>query len=190
MQRLNFLGDDGDNLDRRRAGADNADALAREVDALMRPVIGMKGWPLEIIDAGKQRQRRLREETERHNNEAAGQPPPVTHTQVPEIGVRVEMRRFNLAVELHVIAQIELVGDEVEIAQILRLAGEALLPVPFLEDFPREGIAVGVTLGIEAASGVTVVVPGAAKIGAALEQRCRYARVDEPLDLVDAGDAS
>ena len=41
VQVRGLLGDDRDRLDRRRAGADDADPLAGEVDALVRPVAGV-----------------------------------------------------------------------------------------------------------------------------------------------------
>src|SRR5689334_19399231 len=97
------------------------------------------------------------------------------------------MRRLDRTVELHVLPQAELVGDMIEIAQILGLAGEALLPVPFVEQFPREGIAVGIALRIEAAAGIAVPVPGAAEVGRRVEHGGIDAEIDQALDLVDAG---
>ena len=79
------------------------------------------------------------------------------------------MRRRDAALELDVAAQVELVGDMVEIAQRFRLRGEVLLPVPFLEQFGREREPVGPALGIEAGAGVAVPVPSAADPGAGLE---------------------
>jgi hypothetical protein len=64
--------------------------------------------------------------------------------------------------ELDILAQIELVGDIVEITQSLRLGGEMLAPVPFLQQFVGERITVTVAFGIEARAGVAVPVPCAA----------------------------
>src|SRR6185436_8726344 len=97
--------------------------------------------------------------------------------------------RIDPAIELHVLAQAELVGDVVEIAQVLGLAREFLLPVPFVQKLAREGVAVGVALRIEARAGIAVPVPGAAEIAARLEDGRLDAEIGQPLDLVDAGDA-
>ena len=56
----------------------------------------------------------------------------------------VIMRGLDLAVELHMPAQVELVRHIVEIFQILRLTRKALFPVPFVEQFIGEGITVGI----------------------------------------------
>ena len=47
-----LLGDQRDRLDRRRAGADHADALTGEVHALMRPMTGVVGRTGKPVDAG------------------------------------------------------------------------------------------------------------------------------------------
>ena len=109
-------------------------------------------------------------------DEAAGQLAAVADLQPPQIARLVEARRLDLAVELHVLAQVELVGDVVEVAQVLRLAGEPFLPVPLVEQLLRERVAVGVALRVEAGAGVAVPVPGAAEVGArprAPSRRCR-----------------
>ena len=45
--------DHRDGLDRRGAGADNADPQAGEIHALMRPVAGVVGVALETVQTGK-----------------------------------------------------------------------------------------------------------------------------------------
>jgi hypothetical protein len=79
------------------------------------------------------------------------------------------VRCCHAAPKLDVTAQVELVGDVVEIAFGLGLAGEVLGPVPFVEQLLGEGIAVGVALRIEARARIAVPVPGAADVGACLE---------------------
>src|SRR5215475_14807279 len=95
----------------------------------------------------------------------------------------------HAAPKLDVTAQVELVGDVVEIAQRLRLAREMLGPVPFVEQFLREGEAVGIALRIEARAGVAVPVPGAADTGAGLEHAHPEAELAQAMKLVKAGDA-
>src|SRR6185295_12933153 len=75
------------------------------------------------------------------------------------------------------------------VAQVLGLAGEVLLPVPFVQKLAREGVAVGPALRIEARAGIAVPVPGAAEVAAGLEHGGLDAEVEQALDLVDAGDA-
>ncbi len=101
----------------------------------------------------------------------------------------VEGGGFDLGIEAHVLAQTELVGDEIQIAQVLGLAGETLAPMPLVEQFLGEGVAIGVALGIEAAPGIAVVVPGAAEIRRGLQQDRLEAEIGQPLDLIDAADA-
>jgi hypothetical protein len=59
------------------------------------------------------------------------------------------MRGSDAALELDVAAQIELVGDVVQVTLGLGLAGEMLLPVPLVKQFLRERVAVGPAFGIE-----------------------------------------
>ena len=47
------------------------------------------------------------------------------------------------AVELDVAAEVELVGDEVAVAQGLRLRREVLAPLPLAQQLVGEGVAVG-----------------------------------------------
>ena len=49
----NLLGDFRDELDRRRARADHANAFAGEVDAFLGPSSGVKRLALETLDPGK-----------------------------------------------------------------------------------------------------------------------------------------
>ena len=60
----------------------------------------------------------------------SARPSPVR--EAPQVLRLVVVRRIDPAIELHVPAQAEPVGDVIEIAQVLGLAGEALLPVPFV----------------------------------------------------------
>src|SRR4029077_1986165 len=86
-------------------------------------------------------------------------------------------------------AQIKLVGDEVEIAEILRLAGEPLLPMPLLKQLARERIGIGVAFGIETAAWITIPVPGSTEIVGGVEHRCLDPEINQALDLVDPSHA-
>ena len=115
--------------------------------------------------------------------------PAILQHDVPAARVLLVMRGGNAAVELDVAAQVELVGDIVQIALGLGLAGEALGPVPFLQQLRRKGVAVGIALRIEAGAGIAVPVPGAADAGAGLEHPHLEAELAQPVELVEAGNA-
>ena len=58
----------------------------------------------------------------------------------------------------------EFIGHEVQIAQRFGLAGEVFRPIPFIEDLAGKGIAVAIAFGIKPCPGITVPVPGPAKV--------------------------
>ena len=121
--------------------------------------------------------------------EAARQLAAVVEVQPPQRRRRRRTRADSTVhAELHVPAQVELVGDVVEVAEVLGLAGEALLPVPLLEQLLGEGVAVGDALGVEAGARVAVPVPGAAEVVAGLEHGRAHAELEQPVQLVDAAD--
>ena len=99
------------------------------------------------------------------------------------------MRGGDAGLELDVAAQIELVGDVVQVTLGLGLAGEMLLPVPFVEQFLRERVAVGPAFGIEPGARVAVPVPGAANAGAGFEYPHREAEFPQSVELIKARDA-
>src|SRR4030095_11214029 len=82
--------------------------------------------------------------------------------------------------------QVELVGHVVEIAQRVGLGGEMLGPLPFLQQLLGEGIAVGPALRIEARAGIAVPVPGAADVGAGLEDLYAEPEAAQPMELLEA----
>ena len=113
--------------------------------------------------------------------------PAVLQLDVPAARILLVMRGRDPALELDVAAQVELVGDVIQIALGLGLAGEVLLPVPFFQQFLRKGVAVGPALGIEAGAGIAVPVPGAADAGAGFEHPHLEAEFSQLVELVEAG---
>src|SRR5262245_41513466 len=97
------------------------------------------------------------------------------------------MRGLHRAAELHVPAQVELVGDVVQVCQRVRLGGEMLLPVPFLHQLLGKRIAIGPAFGIEAGARIAVPVPGAADIGAGLEHPRGHAQLAQAVEHEYAG---
>ena len=99
----------------------------------------------------------------------------------------IPMRGLHRAAELHVPAQVELVGDVVQVFQRVRLGGEMLLPVPFLHQLLGKRIAIGPAFGIEAGARIAVPVPGAADIGAGLEHPRGHAQLAQAVEHEYAG---
>src|ERR1700726_1821502 len=61
-----------------------------------------------------------------------------------------------------------------------------LRPLPFLQQLFRERVAIGVALGIETRTRITVPVPGAADIGPGLEHAGPQSELAQPVELVQA----
>ena len=132
------LGDLGDRLHAGGAGADHGHALAREAHRLVRPVAVWKDWPGERVHALDARQRRRRQRADGGDQKTRAVPAAVLQRHVPAPRRLLVVGGGHTAAELDVAAQVELVGDVVEIAQRLRLAGEVLRPAPFLAAAPGE----------------------------------------------------
>ena len=162
-------GDCLDGLHGGRAGADHRDALALEVHRFLGPVRGVAGLALECFDARDARHGRRREHADGGDQKARAVAPAVLQRDVPGARLLLVVRRGHAALALDVAAQVELVGDVIEIALGLGLGREVLVPVPFLQQFLGKRVAVGPAFGIEARAGVAVPIPGAADIGAGLE---------------------
>ena len=112
---------------------------------------------------------------------------PLLGAHAPAIGGLVVMRGDDAGVEADVALQVEPVGDMVEVAQDLRLAGIALGPFPLAHQLGREGVPVDVAFGIAARAGIAVPVPGAADAAAGFQHLHRQAEtVAQAEQLVEA----
>ena len=178
-----------DRLHRGGAGADHRDALAGEAHPFLGPVMGVAGLALERVDAWDARHGRRREHADGGNQQTCAVAPAILQHDVPAARFLAVMRGGDAALKLDVAAQVEPVGDMVQIALRLRLRGEALGPIPFLQQLRRKGVAVGIALRIEAGAGIAVPVPGAADAGAGLEDACLQAELAQLVKLVEAGNA-
>ena len=155
-------GDLGDELHCRGAGSDDADPFASQVHALLGPAPGVARGPLEVVDALEVGHVVGRQQADGGDQELTPDAVAVIHRQFPAGGLFIVDAGGHVGVEADVAAQVELVGNVVEVALVLGLSGIQFLPIPFLEQFLGEGIAVGIALGVEARSGVAVPVPGTA----------------------------
>ena len=149
-----------------------ADPLAGQLDRLVRPVVGVERLALgtrrcprsaasSAPTAGRWPVMRKRHVSSR----------PSSRCRRHGVASSSKTRRLDRAAELHVLAEVELVGDVVQVAEVLGLAREALLPVPLLQQLLGEGVAVGDALGVEAGARVAVPEPRAAEVVAGLEHR-------------------
>ena len=85
------------------------------------------------------------------------------------IGVVVEHGGRRPRVKGHIAAQVVLARDIVQIFERIGLGREVLLPIPFLQQFFVEEIAVRPAFGIKAGSRVATPIPRAANIRARFE---------------------
>ncbi|SUF56478.1 Uncharacterised protein [Prescottella equi] len=188
-QLVGLLGDVRDRLDARRAGADHPYPLAVEVDAVVGPVRGVEdvaGEGVEAVEVGgvgvRQRTRGDDEEARRDDVAAVGADGPAQR-------LLVEGRGRDAGVELDVAAQIEAIGDVLEVGEDLRLGGVLLAPVPFLLELRGERVRVVHGLDVAAGAGVAVPVPDAADAGRGLEGADRQTLLTEPVYRVESRDA-
>ena len=107
----------------------------------------------------------------------------------PAIGGLVVLRGGHAGVELDVALQVEPVGDEVQVAHDLGLAGIALGPFPLAHQLGGEGVPVDVAFRIAARAGIAVPVPGAADAAACFQRLHRQAEpVAQAQQLVQTGE--
>ena len=189
-QVANVLGDGLDGLDRRCAGADHRDPLAREVHRFFRPVRGVAGLSGEAVEPGNVRHGRRRQHADRGDQKPRAISRTIRQRHVPAARILAVMRRGHAAVTPDIAAQIEFIGDEIQITFGFRLRREMFGPIPFLQQFLRKRITVGPAFGIETGTGVAIPVPGAPDIGAGFQDQRLEAKRAQPVQLIQAGDAS
>ena len=79
----------------------------------------------------------------------------------PALSVTVPVGGGDAGFESIVFAQLEFIGDEVQVALNLCLGRKALGPIPLLNQLVGEPVLVDIGLSINARTGVAVPVPGA-----------------------------
>src|SRR5271168_5225606 len=158
----NLLGDFGDELDRGRARADDADAFAGEVDAFLGPSGGMKRLALETLDPGKAGYVLRGKDPDGRDEESRPCAGAILEPDFPVISLFIEGGCGHSGVEPDLAAQVKFIRHIIEVALVLRLAGEMLFPIPLLQQLFRKRVTIGVTLGVETRARVAIPVPGAA----------------------------
>jgi hypothetical protein len=124
-QMLCRRGDDRRRLDTGRARADHADPLAGEVDAVMRPLTGVVPIAHEVLAPGEIRHVRRGQAADGGDQEFDDIGVALLGAHPPAVCRFVVMRGDYPCVEPDVPFQVEPVGDEIQVAQNLGLAGIA-----------------------------------------------------------------
>ena len=147
--------------------------------------------PLKSFDALEVGHARRREIAGRHDAVAARAPPRRCRScSVHSAGRAVEQRRRDAGVELHVAAQVEAVGDVVDVLQDLGLGAVALRPLPLLLQLVGEAVGIFQALDVAARAGIAVPEPGAADARAGLVGADLQAQAAQAMDGVEAGQAA
>ena len=156
------FGDHRRRLDAGRAGADQPNALAAEIDAFVRPLPGVDPASLEGVEAGNVRDIGRRQAADRGDQELRREYVARLSGHAPDIRQRIVMGGGHAGIEADVALQVEALSNVVEISQDFRRAGIAFRPFPLPHQFLGERIAVGMAFRIAARTGIAVPVPGAA----------------------------
>src|SRR5262245_49310870 len=116
------------------AGADDADALAGKIDPFPGPVVCVAGLAFERGDTRYVvRHGRRREHADCGDQKPCRIAAAILQHDLPASCVLTIVSRGYTSVELYVPAQVEHVGDMIEIPLGLRLGSEMLAPVPRVE---------------------------------------------------------
>src|SRR3984893_2120406 len=186
-QMANLLGDFRDELNRRGARADDADAFAGELDAFLGPSRGMKRLALEALDRGKAGDVLRGKDTDCRDEESCPYAGSILEPDFPVISLFIVGSCSDSGVESDVAAQVEFIRHVIEVALVLRLAGKVLLPIPLLQELLRKRVTVAVTLGIESRARVTIPGPCAAHSAASLVNPHREPESTQTNQLIQSG---
>ena len=184
-----LLRDNRYRLNRGRAGADDANAQAGEVDALVRPFAGVIDRPAEVVHAREGRAVRRRQTANRHDAEFCRDPVAAIGLDQPAIGILVERCRRDAGIEHDLAAQVEAVGDVVGVSEDFRLRRILLRPVPFLVQFLREREGILQALDVASGAGIAIPVPRSANAAAGFVNPRRESEPSQPMQHVQAGKA-
>jgi len=117
-------------LDAGRARADRADPLAGKIDPLMRPLAGVIPVAREVLEPGKIRHVRRGQAADGGDQEFDDIGVALLGAHPPAVCRFVIDRGGHAGIEPDAPPKVELVGDEIEVAQNLGLAGIAFRPLP------------------------------------------------------------
>ena len=150
----------------------------------------MRPFALEPLDAFEIWYARGGQIAGGHDAERCGDDIAFVGAYRPDIADGVEVGRSHARVELDVLAQIEPVGDVVDILKDFRLVAVALRPMPFLLQVVVEGVGVFQAFHVAARAGVAVPEPGATYTAAGFEGFRLEAEAAEAMEGVQAAEAA
>jgi hypothetical protein len=184
------LGDDRRRLDAGRARANLGDALAAEIDAFVGPEPRVIPLTLERLEAGNFRHVGRRQTPHGSDQELGLEFLASLGRDRPTVGGLVVGGAGDAGVEMDVALQVQLVGDEVHIAQDFGLLRVALGPFPLLEQFIRELEAVGMALTVATRARIAVPIPGSTDaIGSFEDGGIESKPIAQAVELVHAREA-
>lgn len=183
------LGDDRNRLDARGSRANDGDALAGEVHRFVRPGRGVVDLPGEGIQTGERRSHRRRQRAGGHHAEPGGDALARLGGHRPAQLHFVEHGGIHAGVQGDVAAQIQPVGDPIDVGQNLGLGGVLLRPIPLPLQRVGERVAVVHALDVASGPGIAVEVPGAADVRPGLEHPDPQAVRSQFVQRVQAGEA-
>src|SRR4029077_750473 len=110
----------------------------------------------EALEARDLRDPRYRQASRRHDQEGGGEAPAVVRTDRPALARLVPGRLDHPRTEPDVAAQVEAIGDVLEVREDLGLGRVALGPRPLLLELVRPRVGVGHAFDVAARPGVAV----------------------------------
>src|SRR5262249_22747713 len=121
--------------------------------------------------------------------EGGGEAPAVVREDRPALARLVPCCLDHSRAEPDVTAQVEAIGDVLEIREDLRLGRVALGPGPLLLQLVRPRVGVGHALDVAARPGVPFPDPGSADAGGLVDDEDGQAERAQAMEQVEAGDA-
>ena len=178
--------DDRNALHCRRAGADDADALALETHRFPGPSRCEQHLAGKIVDARNVRPDRRRQAAGREDDPARTQKLAIGQRRRPRGRCLVETCCGDALVETDMRAEPEAIRYVICIGKDLGLCRVALAPAPIALQIGIERVGIVDAFDIAARTGITVPVPGAADIAPRLDARHREAKAPGGIDGIEA----
>ena len=159
----------GNQLHRRRPGADDCDPTPGEVESVL-PVGGVQHLPFERVETGKVGDVRLRQEPRGGDVVPTGTTRTVGGVHGPQPRLLIPLGLLDARAELHVTLEVVLVGDVLGIA--LEFCAGSKQPRP--ERIRLERVRVRHRRDVDGETGIVIDVPRATEVVFAFENRYRF----------------
>ena len=167
---VGLTGHDRDDLDTGRSGSDHPDPLAGEVDRLVRPRTRRVDLTSKRLQTGKLRRRlRPRQVARRGYDEPCRVRRALVGRDRPGLRCLVPHHRAHRRRESELLTDIELVRDELQVGQDLRLSREALAPLPLTLDLVGEGVRVVHRLEVAPRTRIPIPIPRTTRTAGPIE---------------------